>query len=566
MTAPASTSTAASPRFSWQPILWTVLSLGLVFGLYRLVRVPSEGMLRPDFTTGSFLLSSLLMGVKASKFWLGVLLAGVFICQHRHRRTWRGFFPGGDLHYIVWALVVVVAWTSSLYPYNFHFGQAHLVDRLIILGLGVATLLRPAFFPVFLYAALKSYEQWPTLALGNPELTNRKMVLDMAYVLYAAGLARPLVGRFLPGTGYALTIAFVGANLIHYWIPGLAKLEIGSNWLDWTLNDDLGNLMMSCFQHGWNVFWDEAGVIQMYGILQPLGLPMKIFTVFIEIALLVAFWNRRWFVVLSIGRAMLHCGIFIVSGDTFWNWILIQLSIVAAFWRTQPGDEASVKADLGRPVSGLFSLPATLAAAVYILLTSHSHKASTLGWFDSQVTERHNLYAVMEDGRRLYITPTFFEPHEFAFIQSQFHFLQNHGQPDAPKELTRTFGALHEYEAAHEMRGKLTVEAVRPMIEKIGIGSRYPDMDVLRGPALDKFLQDWMKHHREQNGTLAHVLHFLSPPLHAYVFSIKPAAETYQGEHPVKKIEFEFERTLFDGKAIHLMERKTLHEVLITDG
>jgi hypothetical protein len=569
MSASSPAPSAPASRFAWQPLLRTILVLGMIFGVYRLLRVSAERLPWPDFTSGSFLVGSLLVGVKAWKFWLGVALGGIFVRQHWQLRTWRGFFPGGDLHLIVWMLIFVLAWTTALYPYNFHYGQAHLLDRFLILALGVTTLLRPAFFPIFLFTALQSYNQWPTTALGNPEQTNRKMVLDMAYLLFATGLVRPWIKRFLPGTGQALTIAFVGANLIHYWIPGLAKLEIGSDWLDWTLHNDVGNLIISCYQHGWNLLWDEAGAIRLYVLTAPLGMALKLFTVFIELALLVAFWNRTWFVWLGIGRTLLHLGIFVLSGDIFWNWVLMQVAIVAAFWRDKPqddADEVEAAQSLGRPTWAIFSLPVTLLSVVYILLTSHSHKASELGWFDSHVTERHNLYAIMKDGRRLYITPTFFEPHDFAFIQSQFQFLQNQGRREGPKVLTRTFGGIHDHEVARQVRAAMTVEEMRPLIEKLGLGSRYPKEDVLKTPAFDLFLQTWMKHHREQNGTIAAVLHFLSPPLHDYVYSIKPAAETYQGEHPVTKIEVEFERTLFDGKAIHLMDRKTIREIPITDG
>ncbi len=566
MISPASALPASPARtIPWMGCLQILAVLGLTFGLYRLVRIPAEALPTADFASGSFLLSALMRSLGRGSFWMGVLLAGAFAWQHRSLRTWRGFLPGGRLHYVIWALLIILVWTTALYPYNFFYGRAHLVDRLAILALGAAALTRPAALPVLLFAALHSYSQWRGTGLADAEFTNRKLILDMAWMLGAAGLARPWVLRLAPGAMPALTVTFIGANLIHYWIPGLAKLEIGKDWLDWTLNDDLYHLTVSTWLYGWNLLWDQTGVIRLYQALQPLSVPLKVFVVFIELTPVVAFWNRRWFVFLAAGRTLLHVGICLFSGDTFWNWILIQLAIVAAFWKSDPGDGAA--ATPGGPADGqafpaLFSTPMMLCSMVYLLLTAHSHNASTLGWFDSQVTERYALHAVMEDGRRLCITPTFFEPYEFAMIQAQFHFLHpRSGINEDERILTRTFGAIHDAEVDHQMRGVKTVEEARARIRTLGKPGSHSSQNSKLEARFDGFLRTWMRNYQAQNGALAATLHFLSPPLHAYVFSTRPPEQTYQGEPGVKKIEVEFERVLFDGNAFHDLDRRVIREV-----
>ncbi|WP_218032902.1 hypothetical protein [Brevifollis gellanilyticus] len=533
--------------------------LGAIFGLYRLVRLPAEKLIFPDYA-GSFLLAALVKNLSHWPFWLGAGLGGLFAWQNREWRTWRGFFPGGKVHYVAWAIIVILTWTTALYPYNYFYGQAHLLDRVIILILGVAALRRPSALPLLMFGVMYSYLQWRGAGLSDAEFTNRKMILDMAYMLGAAGLARPWIVRWFPQHLPALTVAFVGANIIHYWMPGLAKLEIGQNWLDWTLHDDLYNLTVSTFLYGWNALWDQAGVIRLHETLQPFGLPLKLFVIFVEVALLAAFWNRRWFVLLAVGRAMLHMGILVFSGDTFWNWILTQLAIVAAFWSKPSDDEDAAKNHPGSVA--LFSLPMMLTAMAYMLITAHSHKASTLAWFDSQITERYALHAVMEDGRRLYITPTFFEPYDFPMIQAQYHYLQlADGGAKGEKILTRTFGAIHEWEKAHEMRGVTDVEQARALVQKLGTLGKKPADDVKLIPYFDKFIRTWMKNYQAHKGTLADVLHFLSPPLHAYVYSTQPPDKTYHGEPGVKKVEVEFERILFDGKAFHDLDRRVIREI-----
>ncbi len=560
MNSPAIASAASPARqFPWVSCLQMLTVLGGLFGLYCLVRIPVESMVMPDFRSWSFLWSALLRSLGDGRFWLGVVLGGIFAWQNREWRSWRGFFPGGRLHYVVWAILIILVWTTALYPYNYFHGRAHLADRLMILVLGVAALRRPLVLPALMFAVLCSYMQWRGTGLPDSESTNRKMILDMAYMLAATGLARSWLARLMPDKLPMLTVVFIGANIIHYWLPGLAKLKIGDNWADWTLQDDLFNLMISTFLHGWNLLWDEAGVIRLHGALQPFALPLKLGVVFIEVALLTAFWNRRWFVILAVGRALLHVGILVLYGDNFWNWTLTQLAIVAAFWHKEPEDE-SAPARPGGP--GLFSTPVMLCSMGYMLITAHSHKASKLAWFDSQITERYALHAVMEDGRRLCITPTFFAPYDFPMIQAQFHFLQlKDGGAQGEKILTRTFGAIHDWEAAHKMRGVRTVEEARPLIEKFGTLGRKPAKEVKLIPQFDEFLRAWMKNYQEQKGTLADVLHFLSPPLHAYVYSTHPPEKTYRGEPGVKTIEVEFERILFDGKAFHDIDRRVIRVI-----
>ncbi|GEP41729.1 hypothetical protein BGE01nite_10200 [Brevifollis gellanilyticus] len=559
MAATASPSASPPRSLPWKQCLGMLAVLGAIFGLYRLVRLPAEKLIFPDYA-GSFLLAALVKNLSHWPFWLGAGLGGLFAWQNREWRTWRGFFPGGKVHYVAWAIIVILTWTTALYPYNYFYGQAHLLDRVIILILGVAALRRPSALPLLMFGVMYSYLQWRGAGLSDAEFTNRKMILDMAYMLGAAGLARPWIVRWFPQHLPALTVAFVGANIIHYWMPGLAKLEIGQNWLDWTLHDDLYNLTVSTFLYGWNALWDQAGVIRLHETLQPFGLPLKLFVIFVEVALLAAFWNRRWFVLLAVGRAMLHMGILVFSGDTFWNWILTQLAIVAAFWSKPSDDEDAAKNHPGSVA--LFSLPMMLTAMAYMLITAHSHKASTLAWFDSQITERYALHAVMEDGRRLYITPTFFEPYDFPMIQAQYHYLQlADGGAKGEKILTRTFGAIHEWEKAHEMRGVTDVEQARALVQKLGTLGKKPADDVKLIPYFDKFIRTWMKNYQAHKGTLADVLHFLSPPLHAYVYSTQPPDKTYHGEPGVKKVEVEFERILFDGKAFHDLDRRVIREI-----
>lgn len=529
----------------WPAILQTLAALALMFAAYRLVRQCVAPVVVADFSQASFLLAAVVKGAASWKCGLFLVMAAVFALCVRGS-SWRGIFPGTRLHWVVWTLIVIMAWTAALYPFNHYHGLGHYADRLVILALGAAALRWAWVFPVFLWAVLVSYLQWRT-PMGEPELTNRKLVLDLAFMLPAIGLVLPLARRWLPRAAHAGALAFVCANLIHYWIPGLAKLEVGADWADWLVNDDIFHLTVSTWVHGWNVLWDEAGLVRLYQAASPLGFLLKLYVLVVELALLAAFWSHRVFVLLSLGRVALHAGIFVVSGDTFWNWILLQAAFTAAFWRAPVDDAGAFR---------LYSWPSVVVSALFVLLTSHSFKASSLGWFDTQLTERYQLHAVMEDGRRLAMNADFFAPYDFLFIQSQFHFLQ--GGNDGGKVLTRTFGAVHDAEMAARLRGVRTPEAMREMIEKWG--RTHPDERKSAG--FDDFLRRWMRSHAENSGGAgARVLHAVGPPQHAYVFSKQPPERTYAGERGVRGIEVEFERVLFDGERFHELDRRVVREV-----
>ncbi|TDU66606.1 hypothetical protein EI77_03701 [Prosthecobacter fusiformis] len=547
-------------------MLQTLAAVLLVFGMYRLFRAPVGGWLRADYDSSSFLFSALLKNVTNLSFWGSMLLAAGFAWANRKQRAWGELLPGGRMHWVVAGLIVVLAWTGGLYPYNFFFGQAHWMDRTAILLLGLAAWRLPAFFPLLLYAVMVSYLQWRVQPLTDAEFTNRKLVLDMAWVLCAAGLARPVIQRWLPRAVYAGTLALLNACLIHYWIPGLAKLKIGMHHLDWLMNDELFNLTASTCVYGWTAFWNQEQLSLFLETVVPFGLPLKLFVLIVELALVTAFWSRRWFVCLSLGRVMLHAGIFVCSGDSFWNWILLQLAVTMAFveWPSRKKDLVSAAPETSRtgpaaPVAlPFFSWQTAIVAAASLLLTANSHMASNLAWFDSQLTERYNFYAVMQDGRRLYINPDFFEPYEFAFIQSQFHYFHEK-QPE--KILTRTFGAIHDAKVAQEVRQARTPEQMRLMIDKHGKEVRDPK----RVAAFSVFLNRWFSHYWTWEGQASRTLHFLSPPLHAYVLSKAPPEQTYHGEKGVLRIQIEFERTFFDGQNFREMDKRIVHEVSLTD-
>ncbi len=539
----------------WRGLVHLLFGMGLVFVAYRAFRWMEDGFVPGDYEDPLFLFSAVAKSADRLGFWAFVVAAVAIFVVNLKGVRWSDLGCGTRFHYAAWVLIFIGIWTAAFYPYNFYWGHAHLADRLIILVLGVLCFRFPGVLPVFTIAMAISYWQW-RVPLGDPENTNRKLIVDALLTLNGA----LLLWRWKWFPRPAVVLAVVSVVFIHYWIPGQEKFDISSKPMEWLLENRALNMMIAAFTLGWNVFWDQAGVVSVYQSMSFAEVPLKAFVIVVEMALVISFWRRPVFLAFTAGRILLHAGILFFSGDTFWNWNLLQVGLLAAFLWPSRGDVF------------VFGWRQMAASAVYVIATAHSHNANPLGWWDSRLSERYNVVAVTEGGERELITPFFFEPFDFLFIQSKFHFTVRDD-----KILTRTYGAIHDEEAAREFRKAYTPEEARRLIDKWGKEQYSEKMS----GELDEFIQRWFQNYREQKDSFwVKFFRVMHPPPHALAFPGRghgtngvdeedeedggaPLLEVYQGDKPVQSVEFEFERTFFDGAAFHLMDRRVVRTMKI---
>lgn len=530
-------------------------AMGLMFVLYRYFRILMQPIHknRADYTDPVFLWSSFFNSLSDWKFWLGLLtaIAIAFFC--RKLKRWKDFTPGTRMQWMVWTLLLVSLWSSAFYPINYYYGQVHLLDRLVLIALGLACFRWPTVLPFFTWAVLVSYLQW-RLPIGDPELTNRKLPVDLLLSLNAALLLWPW--KAFPRRAIVLTL--VSVVLIHYWIPGLAKFAIGEDrpW-DWLLVNKAMNMMLAATQLGWTVLWDENGAASLWQLLIWMDTPLKIFVLVVELGLLLSFWSRRVLLAFTASRILLHLGILFFSGDTFWNWTLLGIGMMAAFWPERIKNKDADQANHKSQIEPLFGWVPMLVVVVFILFASRSYDASPLGWFDSRLSERYDVWVVTESGQRRQMDPNFFAPYEFLFIQSKFHYL-----PGTGKVLVRTYGAVHDPEAARDLRAAHTIEEVRNVIKQRG--EKLHNKKKAEG--LDKFLKTWFHNHESMAGTVwTPVFSALHPPPHALAFPAGDQAYDPEKDGRVEAVEIVFERQWFDGQKITRMDTEVIHELKITD-
>ncbi|MEM0897834.1 MAG: hypothetical protein AAGJ79_13235, partial [Verrucomicrobiota bacterium] len=318
-----------------RPFLQGLFVLAVVFGLYRVLRIGVDGIEKANFDgvvfTGSAFWESATAGWK---FYVLLVITGLVAWRWWGSRTWKDLTGETGMHIVIWAVVGILVWSSALYPYNYYHGQAHLFDRVLIIAAGVLACRFPALLPVFTFLVYASFSQWQ-IALGDPEITNRKPFLDLLLVTTALLLLR----GWKWATPSLAAIALLSVNLIHYWIPGLAKFRAGNTSWEWMIEDHPSNMMIASYFIGWNRLWDEEQMTALYQFLLPLEWPLKVFVLIVELVLIVSLAHRRLFFWLTAGRLLMHVGIWILSGDTFWNWIALQAAILIAFWRPAEGQK-----------------------------------------------------------------------------------------------------------------------------------------------------------------------------------------------------------------------------------
>ena len=348
----------------------------------------------------------------------------------------------------------------------------------------------------------------------------------------------------------AFFFTLVSVVFIHYWIPGLAKFDVEGekSWTWLTANQPL-NMMITGTMLGWTVFWDETGAIQLWHAMEWMALPMKLFVLLVECGLLISFWNRKTLLAFTAGRLLLHIGILIFSGDTFWNWQLLAIGMLVAFWprRKRPDDAL--------PEESLFGWVPMIVTAIFVMLTANSWKASPLGWYDSRLVDRYDLEAITESGERRLMDPYYFAPYDFTFIQTMYHYL-----PEAPAVLTRTYGAVHDVETATVMRAAETPGDVRMIVEKYGETHHSKK----RADGLVNTIQRWTENRQRIGETgLVKFLHLVSPPPHAFSFPAESNPYDPETDGPIREYEIVFERTWFDGEAFVTFDRQPLRRIPI---
>jgi hypothetical protein len=316
-----------------------------------------------------------------------------------------------------------LAWAFAAYAGNPYFGQAHLLDRLVVLLLVVAVWRHPAAIGAFVWliSAIGGQLSHP---IGGYTWVDKELLIAVLCVV----LAGALLATVLPRTQAVLPLVVAGTVCAPYVRAGVAKLAL--RWQD----EDLGNLFASSHVNGWLGSLDPSTVESVANRIESLSPALAVATVLVELAAVLVVWSRKAVVPVLALLATLHLSIYLASGIFFWKWLVL-LVAVGLLLR---GD-AMAEAWGWQRQRRLAILGAALVASIVV------HQPSTLAWRDTELTQAFDIEVVLDDGSVHTVPRLDLEPYDTLFAQNRLFPVT-----DLPR-VVGTYGTVGTAELADEI-------------------------------------------------------------------------------------------------------------------
>ncbi len=517
----------------------------------------------------SFLVSAFMARTDSVRVMALVIISLLTIAATWRNSSWSTIDPCGAVRFLVHPVILMIIWINALYSYNFYFDQLHAFDRFLILASGIAALIHPGFISLHTVFALISNYQLDFPFGHNGEWTNRMilyqiLILFHAFLLCSRGLAL-LSSRFAPFRRPSLVLrptlaVFLICCLIvaNYFVPGLAKILVGTSYIDWAFENKLGNFVVSAHIYGWNLVPEKA-IHGFAAILNELNLPIQIWVLLIEMGSILCFLSRRIFTAFAAGRVALHLGIFLLAGVLFWNWIFLNIAMILAFWRL---DTSSKKL--------LFSKGSFFLSLMIVVGFPGLFKPLPLGWFDSKYTNLYKFYAVDEQGTRYEIEESSFAPYDSLFNHANFYFLSD------KKFLTYNYGTTTRHSLFRELEELQDLASIESLKEHYG---EYYFSSAL-SQKMDAFLRGHILHMSRDQVWYIRLLRRLGPPLHLY--TPRPPSDRPPSENAPRRriaprhfspeadkvncLEIELQEFFNDDGSVELIHREVVRRVTVHDG
>jgi hypothetical protein len=350
---------------------------------------------------------SLVAAAAADRWWLVVMVAvaataAVARSPRRMLATWSALEQGHALRLLAGAVVVVLAWQSSLYDENWLAGRTHTLDRCLVVVLAIAAIARPVFLVPFALVVRVVNEQF-LVPFGTSAGRNIDDLLVMAVLVIAAGhLLFVVTGRNRTAPVVLLTTAALAA---HFFIPGKGKLSLG--WL----SGDLANLPLSSYTAGWLGHTGGGWTDALAGFYDRFRWPVMAATLALELGAVIAVLHPRITRLWLVGPVVFHVMTFATTGFWFLPWIVLEVGLFVIL--TVPSLRSWV-AQNATPARGLLAAACVVAAPVLF------HPPG-LAWLDAPVSYGYAIEGVGASGTAYHVPVSAFAPlsHHVAFDRIQ---------------------------------------------------------------------------------------------------------------------------------------------------
>lgn len=372
------------PRLSRRDSAGDILHILLLFTSFAMLDRVTRALARIDET---FLQSPILVGgaIRSNPWmWSAGVAALAAIGARWPQRVfgnWSTLDNGRVLRSLAVALLAFLTWVGGLYEFNYLSGELHLLDRLLLLGLAVASFYRPIFLTPFVVQSRVITAQFIE-PFGSTSARNMDDLLVFALLAIAAAhLLFALIGR----RETAPVLLVIGAAIAtHYFVPGRTKLTT-----DWMATTELANLPLSSYTAGFLGHGDGAWARRASNVIRSIGWPVLAGTLLIELGSALAVTHPKLMRLWLIGPILFHTALFALTGFWFLGWLILEIGVLIILLRPELREWVAQNATPARAGIALFVV---VAGGSFLF---HPHN---LTWYDSPVSYGYRMEARGESG------------------------------------------------------------------------------------------------------------------------------------------------------------------------
>ena len=414
----------------------TVVAVVTFVVLRRLVVAVASRCARAPFSTG--ILASLS---KQPAAWILSAVGLLPFVMGLSRSQWHQMFEASAAATILIPALTITTLIYSTYEYNFYLDRYHLVDRIAVLVLGLATVVHP-FTAVILCTLCYTVQYQFLQPFGGVRIADIGVYAQKTCfpdtVLAAA--CTVYLSPWIPDGSHLFIVIVVASQAQHYVYSAYDKLRI--RWL--SISDLRGFVLASC-AHGWSSGADALSrlILTMPSRLRHASL---VAVLVLESSAVVWGLDVRIAAAGLILLSLFHGAVWVISGINFLFWSALNLLAAVAVYQMEV-------------------LTATDIAAFFLLLALSPFLwgPARLAWIDVPVCTSFRLEGETLSGSKVPLYPSHFAPFDFTFSAGKFRYLSNEpllvdawGELDDPSVVTH-LQAVREYSdlaALAERRGR----------------------------------------------------------------------------------------------------------------
>jgi hypothetical protein len=459
------------------------------------------------------------------------LLVGVLFFRNL---TWATIDPTNGARVFVSVVAVTIMWQFATYDYNFYYDQAHYLDRLLLIILGVLIYWHPSFAPLFTIFSIVVASQ---LHYPLPEaawLWADKKILFDALILFNAFLLLAVFRGTISHTFLYVVLCLTGAI---YFEAAVSKLSLGPTYYSWLVHNKLSNLLVSSYVQGWLAFLDVANVTRLAQYMSTIDIPMAIVTLSIELSALFILWSKNVSRLALTCLIFLHIGIGVASGIFFWMWCVYDAALISFICKAQSAGDCRI-----------YDRKLFVLSIAIILMSPLYFRPIHFAWFDTTLSNFFTIYGTGQSGTTYKLDPRFFAPYDITFAQSRLYYLTQE------RILVGTYGTSQSHSLAELLEGSSPSE-IRSLKERYGVNFYNERFTA----SFRTFVRRYVGN-AQRRGTKFIAINSLAPPYHFGSFSGK---DLYDFQEKLRTVHVYYEEHFFTGQRIVALQKELVMEVPI---